>query len=72
MYVGKGFVQNEIGKLKAAVQNDFVSKDFLETKLQLEHATHDQFTEQFTNFENDIKKLRSDLKKTHTLAESRV
>ena len=38
-------VENEIGKLKAAVQNDFVSKEFLETKLQLEHATHDQFTE---------------------------
>lgn len=44
LYAGKGFVQNEVGKLKAQVSYEFVNKDLLTESLQVEHDTHNKFT----------------------------
>jgi len=44
LYAGKGFVQNEVGKLKAQVSYEFVNKDLLTESLQAEHDTHNKFT----------------------------
>jgi len=44
LYVGKAYIQNEIGKLKSQFSHEYVSQMLLETKLQTEHETHDQFT----------------------------